>query len=608
MSVLNFSALLWLVCTSPVSDGDLVSGIVGVRPADESSLSTAGGATSDPSEKLSNEGNTEDAEDLSETETASDPEADAESDANGDTDADSIVEILAGNALLDDATAGSALDDSHRILLELPRGFLQTPTVQSLLSHAADDTFFTRNETIPAVRARQAFLAIAKGLELHQGRVAAQRLPFDIPLADHPLVDIYIDYFTGRGRWFFERWLARADRYVPMMQAMLQSKGLPRDLVYVAMIESGFSSRAVSTARACGFWQFIGSTARLYKLKIDPWIDERRDFVRSTEAAAAYLSFLHHEFGDWHLAWAGYNGGEGRIRRALAKHEATSFWELAELPNALPKETMHYVPKVIAAAIIAKDRHKYGFDKVKPLPPLTWDEVETAEQADLSALSRKFGFDLETLKDLNPSLTHGLTPPGRRFVVRVPPGSRDAVALWLATAPLNERAPVRQHIVAYGENLPQIARRYATTVEAIRSTNRLSKRARIRTGQVLIMPSSATTLMAAELQAESESGRRASVDKDTSPKRSRSSSSKRMATATSSKASGAKTTAGAKLQVAKNAVRNQPTARHVVAAGETLWSISQRYGVSVQRIKKWNDLRDNRIAVGQSLRILAPQA
>ncbi len=186
----------------------------------------------------------------------------------------------------------------------------------------------------------------------HAARVAADN--FDIPLATHPLVDLYIDYFSGRGRWFFAKWLERSRRFIPMMQPILEKAGVPQDLVYVAMIESGFSASAYSTAAAAGYWQFIGPTGKLYGLSHTLWVDERRDFERATQAAARYLGALYREMGDWHLAWACYNAGEGRIRRALAKYKVHDFWQLIAYPRSVAKETAHYVPKVIAAAMIAK--------------------------------------------------------------------------------------------------------------------------------------------------------------------------------------------------------------------------------------------------------------
>jgi membrane-bound lytic murein transglycosylase D len=289
--------------------------------------------------------------------------------------------------------------------------------------------------------------------EPHPHSESFRHLQFDIPVIDHPLVDVYIDYFTGRGRWFFENWLARAARYIPIMQPILEAKGLPKDLVYLAMIESGFSARAISTAAACGYWQFIRSTGKIYGLQADMWIDERRDFIRATEAAADYLGELYKQFGNWHLAWAGYNAGDGRIRRAMAKYGASDFWTLIEHRNSLAKETKHYVPKIIAAAIVAKDRERYGFTAIQPESPLIFEEVKVADAIDLKVLAEKLSITAEQMRDLNPALLYDITPPGRTMAIRVPQGRAAEATSIIAELPVTERLTYAQHKVRKGDTL-----------------------------------------------------------------------------------------------------------------------------------------------------------
>lgn len=327
---------------------------------------------------------------------------------------------------------------------------------------------------------------------------SSKPLSFDIPLATHPLVDTYIDYFTGSGRGFFKKWLTRAHRYIPIMQPILEAKGLPRDLVYLAMIESGFSSRAYSTAAASGFWQFIRSTGKLYGLRNDAWVDERQDFILATKAAAEYLSHLYSYFGDWHLAWAGYNAGHGRIGRALKKYGVEDFWSLIAHEGSLAKETQHYVPKMIAAALIAKSPERYGFTDIEPLSPLLYDELEVTKATDIQALARELQIDYQDLRDLNPALRHNITPPGRSFILRVPAGTKEQVLAWTvlqpeAKAPRNLREPSEPrkgyatHRVRRGDTLSGIAKRYHTTVLAVMQLNHMRNTKSLHVGQKLVV-------------------------------------------------------------------------------------------------------------------------
>ena len=396
------------------------------------------------------------------------------------------------------------------------------------------------------------------------------RLQSDIPLADHPLVDLYIDYFTGRGRLFFERWLARASRFRPMMEGILAGRGLPQDLVFVAMVESGFSARAVSSARAVGFWQFMPSTGRLYGLQHNAWVDERRDFVRATEAAASYLAQLYAQTGDWHLAWASYNAGEGRIRRALAKSGTTNFWELIEARHGLAKETVHYVPKVIAATIIAKNASHYGFAQVEHLPPLVYDEIFVEQAVDLRRLAARTGAALETLRELNPALLHDITPPQKKSRLRVPLGRGDELAQRIASMPPAQRLTFWQHRVRPGDTLSGIARLYRTDMRAIAEMNKLPKSNFLRAGASLVVPA----------LPPSGKGQLAQASKQATPRR--------------------RQVLPPKLRPAEGA----SLARHTVAAGDTLWSIARRYGVTVERLRATNTVRGaRRLSVGDVLDI-----
>src|SRR3989338_4539642 len=209
----------------------------------------------------------------------------------------------------------------------------------------------------------------------------------NIPLVMNDQVQGWLDYFQGRGRVHFERYLRRSGKYTQMMRQVLKSEGMPGDLVYLSMIESGFNPHAYSSARATGAWQFIYETGRRYGLKVDSWVDERRDPEKSTVAAAKYLKDLYDRFNNWYLAAAGYNAGEGKIGRAIRKYATEDFWEIAE-QKYLKRETKDYVPKLIAAALIAKDPEKYGFTNLRYEEAISHDTVTLPSSTDLRVVAK----------------------------------------------------------------------------------------------------------------------------------------------------------------------------------------------------------------------------
>jgi membrane-bound lytic murein transglycosylase D len=211
----------------------------------------------------------------------------------------------------------------------------------------------------------------------------------DVPLEINERVIAWMDYFSGSGARHFNNYLERSGAYIPMMRAILKKYGLPQDLVYIALIESGFNNHAHSHASAVGQWQFIGSTARHYGLRVDSWVDERRDPVKSTHAAAQYLKKMYGDYGDWYLVMAGYNAGEGRVNRAIADSGSKNFWVHADPDKKyLKAETRDYVPKYIAATIMAKMPEKFGFKNVEYDKPLDYDVVTIDSQTDLEVAGK----------------------------------------------------------------------------------------------------------------------------------------------------------------------------------------------------------------------------
>ncbi len=250
---------------------------------------------------------------------------------------------------------------------------------------------------------------------------------FDFPVTYNHQVKMWINYFQTRGRESFKTWLERSARYAPYIQRELEAHNLPTDLLYVAMIESGFSSVAVSSAGAVGIWQFIAPTGRRYGLNINWWIDERRNFTKSTQAAIRYKKALYKMFQSWHLVSASYNTGENRIQRLIRKHQTNDFWELAEM-KTLPDETINYVPKIIAATLIAKSPALYGFKDLEYKSPFKYEEMLVPGGTDLNNLAQYIGVKEQYLRELNPDLLKGYIPREvKSHRIKVPVGSKSLV-------------------------------------------------------------------------------------------------------------------------------------------------------------------------------------
>lgn len=254
---------------------------------------------------------------------------------------------------------------------------------------------------------------------------------FDLPITYNTRVQHWIHYFQKNGKPYFKKWIERSYKYIPAIQHVLKQRGLPNDLAYVAMIESGFSSHAVSTADAVGPWQFIKATAERFGLQISWWIDERKDFHKSTVAAANYISSLYKMFNSWYLVAAAYNMGENRVKRMIQKHQTTNFWILSK-QGALSQETQNYVPKLIAAMLISKAPALYGFREINAQDPVPYDYIFVPGGTDLSGLASHLGVNHEYLKEMNPELLHGFIP---KFIqshkIKIPKGSTKMVSNYL---------------------------------------------------------------------------------------------------------------------------------------------------------------------------------
>ncbi len=257
-------------------------------------------------------------------------------------------------------------------------------------------------------------------------------LRFDIPITYNAKVSKWVKYFQTRGKKWFQVWLDRSEKYMPHIHRLLDQQGLPRDLSYLAMIESGYSSQAVSTADAVGYWQFILPTAKRYGLQHSWWIDERRDIIKSTWAASRYLSDLKKLFGSWYLAASGYNMGETRLKKLILKHNTKDFWILSQKKD-FPKETSDYIPKLIAATMIAKAPKLYGF-RTSNGSALSYNYFYVPGGTDLFRLAEHLNMQREEITALNPELIHGIIPKHiTSHRIRIPQGSAKKVATYIRT-------------------------------------------------------------------------------------------------------------------------------------------------------------------------------
>lgn len=318
-------------------------------------------------------------------------------------------------------------------------------------------------------------------------QLVAEALPeFDVPMVLNNQVVAFVEYFSNPHKELFTRSLERSGRYVQAFQSVFEQSGIPKDLVFMAHVESAFKTNAYSRARAKGIFQFIAATGRRYGLRIDSWVDERSDPDKSARAAAAYLKDLYGMFGDWYLALAAYNAGEGKIQRSLAATRKSDFWSLAST-RSLRAETRNYVPAILAATLIAKQPAKYGFN-YSPEQPIPSEVVRIDGQTDLRVLARLADIDPETLRQLNPQLRRGMTPPSATTDVNVPAGLGDAVTSAYAALPSADRLVLARHQVEKGESVGAIASRYGVTASAITTANRMGKGAAVKPGQQLIIP------------------------------------------------------------------------------------------------------------------------
>lgn len=317
--------------------------------------------------------------------------------------------------------------------------------------------------------------------------IERRRLEFSKAVIEHARVRYFINHFSKAGRESLSKILARSGRYMPMIARILREEGLPEEFAYLALIESGFSPEVSSPNGAVGLWQFIATTARKYRLRIDSWVDERRDPVKSTYAAAAHLKDLHQYFGKWYLVTAAYNAGQGAIDKGLQTPGAKNLWGLSEKAR-ISDETRDFVPKFVAVSLIATNPGKYGFGDVYRQEPLEYDEVEVRGSLRLETIARMAETELQFIQELNPSLLRNATPPEPNFRVKLPVGKALVFAKAYDQYQEKEAPPAQllTHEVRRGETLFSIARSYGQKVRALMELNGLTS-TNIRIGQKLMV-------------------------------------------------------------------------------------------------------------------------
>ncbi|MDD5224034.1 MAG: transglycosylase SLT domain-containing protein [bacterium] len=303
-----------------------------------------------------------------------------------------------------------------------------------------------------------------------------------------PKVNHFIEFFQNKQREHFTLWLERSRRYLPIMEQIFRSEGLPPELAHLALIESGFNLQARSRARAVGPWQFIRYTGKRYGLRINDWVDERRDPIKSTYAATRYLKDLYSLFGCWYLAAAGYNAGEGKISRAIRKSRVSDFWELVHYPY-IKKETKNYVPKFMAALLISHEPEDYGFMEMQYLPTLDFDVVTVNSSLDLRKVADFLNLPLDDLMALNPELLYPFTPPNYPdYQLKLPVGTGPGVKEYISSLPPEARLTFIQHKVRPRDTLSGIAKKYHVKANAIMTLNNFSHARRLKPGETLLIP------------------------------------------------------------------------------------------------------------------------
>ncbi|HVL66400.1 MAG TPA: LysM peptidoglycan-binding domain-containing protein [Vicinamibacterales bacterium] len=398
------------------------------------------------------------------------------------------------------------------------------------------------------------------------------RTAHDVDIPQNSRVLSYVELFQGRLRDYIQESLTRGAKYLPMIQSVFRAEGLPLDLAFIPIIESGFKTNALSKASAKGPWQFMAPTAKDHGLKFDWFIDERSDPEKSTIAAAKHLKMLAKMFNnDWHLVLAAYNGGQGRLQRAMDRAGTKDFWQLSEKAGYLPKETREYVPLILAAMIVGRNPVQYGFE-VAAVDPISYEKVPVSRPIDLRRVAEWTGTSVDEIQALNPELRRWTTPVRYpNYELKVPVGTADQFRARLASASSDDLNTLRWHVVKRGETLATIAQKRGVPRAELAAANNLTLRSPVRAGQELIIPTKPATLLATRTDraAPAVAASRPVVGTASVPEVSR--------------------------------ARANATTYYQVKRGDTLFGIARLFDTTVDQLKAWNRLRSNTITAGTRL-------
>jgi membrane-bound lytic murein transglycosylase D len=456
---------------------------------------------------------------------------------------------------------GGAFADPR--VAEAYRRTLDTVQVRELelVAAAAEDDASAASEpaAIDGVGALPVSDAPASAETMAQAVAAVESETLDLPVELNDAVLSCIDLYQGRLFDWFQEALSRGQKYLPHIRSVFAEEGIPLDLAYVALVESAFKTNAYSRAKAKGVFQFVSATGRRYGLTVDWWVDERSDPEKATRAAARYLKDLYALFGDWNLALAGYNAGEGKVLRGMSRYRKSDYWELRKT-RALRRETKNYVPLIHAAIVLAKAPERYGF-VVTPDSLPEWEHVAVAGAHDLRVVAECAGEPVETLRELNPELRRLATPADRSYDLRVPPGRGEPLRQCLAELPAHKKVAYRKHVVRRGQTLASIARANGVSAQAIAEANFLVPQRRLRSGTELVIPVPASRARVVAVRRET-----ARAPQDRAP------------------------------------------VLYRIEPGDTLGSIAAQHGTTVPKLQAWNGLKGTRITAGSVLTIYTDTA